>query len=178
MSEQGGNPFTSLASGLAEFAARLEADPGDKVAALDGESGFLPDAIRSLFAGLKSGLEEIDGLAGSLETLLVQIDAAVAAAEVMLAIASGATELGFGDMAEAFGISREPIDKVNAALSLGVSKVDLALQITQLLPTADEVRAIRTLIADLVQLHPEGEPEQRSLADLLQALGVGSDSTG
>lgn len=170
-----GNPFTSLSTGLEEFARRLDRSPGDKVSALDGAEGALPDAIRALFRGLADGLGEIEALLDDVSGVVTQIDAAVAAAEVMLAIASEVTELGFGDMAETLGFSREPIDKVNAAIRVGVDKVEIALRITALLPSAEEIDAIRTLIAHLLVLHdeaPEGEATYRSLADLLKILGV------
>lgn len=170
-----GNPFTSLSTGLEEFASRLDGSPGDKVAALDGEEGALPDAVRALLTALADGLGEIKGLMDDVSGVVRQIDAAVAAAEVMLAIVSGTTELGFGDMAETLGFSREPIDKVNSAIRLGVDKVELALRITDLLPSAEEVDTIHTLIKRLLVLHdgtPEDEETYRSLADLLSTLGV------
>jgi len=138
------NLFGVIAANLADLRAQVEGESGAKIRAIGDATGTLPDLVRQVVNTITEVLEWLYKISVAAEQQLISADAAIAALEILAdSIEALGEGLAFGDMPEALGLPSDPFEKVGEAVGSGHEVLATGLEIANLLPRPENLRAIR-----------------------------------
>ncbi len=168
----GQNLFEALRDGLADFRAKVEGEPGRKVAALGGASGTVPDVARASLGAVADGLTWLAGALGRAEDALKVLDAATALVEVAAdALEAAAEGVVFGELPERLGLDAAPFRAVEAGAASVPGALDKGRHVLGLVPTPELVAGVRMELEKLLgrRVNPS-LPHGGALGELLGRL--------
>ena len=164
----GENLFEALETGLSDFRAAVNGEPGRKVRDLATVQGPLADSIRGALGGIYQAFVGLERLMALVESQLVQTDAGLAAVEVFAAgLKSLASGEGLVELADYMGLPREPFQGLALAFSHAGAAADTIIEFADLLPSPEAAAAIGYELERLLGT-PEEPGQYRTLLTEVQ----------
>jgi hypothetical protein len=168
----GGSLFEALHQGLADFAVKVEGEPGRKVRAIGHRDGTVPNLIRRVLGAVADALAWIAESLAKIDDVLRVADAVIAllevAGEMILSFAEGFSFSGFP---QALGLDPAPFDAVATAVAQGRGVMAQGEKFVGLLPRPEDLASVRSELARLLGKRADPRLEDEgALGGLLSAV--------